>query len=62
MTTLEIIAQVIGALATATFISGFQLKSRAWILIFGISIIIAMIHYDFKKKKTEPECEQRKAP
>ena len=35
MTTLEIIAQVIGALAAATFISSFQLKSRAWILIFG---------------------------
>ena len=35
MTTVEIIAQVVGALAAATFISSFQLKHRAWILIFG---------------------------
>ena len=46
MTTLEIIAQVVGALAAITFISSFQLKRRAWILIFGgIARVLFTVQY-----------------
>ena len=46
MTFLEILAQIIGALAAATFIASFQLKSRAWILIFGgVARVLFTVQY-----------------
>ena len=46
ITPIFIITQTLGALAAATFISSFQMKKRAWILIFGgIARVLFTIQY-----------------
>ena len=46
MTFIEIIAQIIGALAAATFIASYQMKHRRWILILGaVARVLFTVQY-----------------